>query len=690
MFSFQAPETPRANAPRRLELLRRLNQITQQRYNLERTASTDHTKKEPSNTRRPGTSRHHSSLINRAETRTQEKHRRSRTVKSDPAPRGDFVDLDLIRDTERPQTHTNGGKGRHHAFSNGRGGDVEIVGMEKSTAHTRDASRKKQTGQQLLNSSRGAPSARRNTAISIDLDAIPDDVESGALEVMHPDSTIGGRESTKMVSPSPNSGTRGSARVRTPSVLLSSHPGEKVPSMAKSAASKNKQVAYCLRIVKEMLRLKDAFGFSKPIDQLWSVDQLPGYFDIIRNPMDLDTVRRRLESGFYLSAPGKQEVEEVTFDADKFSTDMRLIFTNARSYNREGDIFYDAATRLLEKFESKMKTLPTVEQLFAQAAKKNKKRKKVVAGNPAEGSKRPDATKRRKGSSIAVDGKGISKQSVTKKKGGHPSSGKSRSAGGGSLSRKKDIKAGTADQRDTESMSVVDLESRLRALKRQSVLSRAASPASSPAAGGGSYMAQAQALYKVPMTYEEKVQLSENVSKLPPDKLSKIVALATRYKKDSMEVNKNEEIELDIDTMNNKTLREMEAYVNQILYRRKKGVPGNAANADIYQMSSTQLIAEIEKLSSVLRKRTKGKSKELANIENKKGEKSFYDSDSSSDSGDSDGSNSSGYESSSEESSEDELGADQMRRRREQNLAHQAMRAAGTPLPSPPYHNEGG
>lgn len=493
-------------------------------------------------------------------------------------------------------------------------------------------------------------------------------------------------------SSSPSIAARGSSRVRTPSILLSSHPGEKVQALHRSAASKNKQVAYCLRIVKDMLRLKDGFGFSKPIDQLWSVDQLPGYFEMVTNPMDLDTVRQRLESGYYLSTPGKDEVEEVLFGVEAFSVDMRLIFKNAQTYNRAGDVFFEAATRLREKFEARIAQMPSLEQFAVQAAKKNKKRKKMHGASVGEKEKKGESAKARKGGSAGHTHSHGQKAGGSKKKAINRSGGKSKASGNATTGKKKSGKAEGVSQ-EAGSMSVQDMEARLSALKRHQALTEAGSPASSPAAGGASYMAQAQALYHIPMTYAEKVQLSENVSQLPAEKLSKIIALATKNQASSMEVNNNEEIELDIDSMDNKTLREMEAYVNQTLFRRKKNLPGNMPNGDVFKMSKGEVAAEIEKLSLRLKQFYKGNGKSSGGGDGHgKKNRSFYDSDSSSDSDDSDGSDSSDESSSDDsDSSGDESEVESMKRRRERNLAHQqAMQAAGTPLPSPPYKGSNG
>lgn len=490
----------------------------------------------------------------------------------------------------------------------------------------------------------------------------------------------------------PAIGQRGSGRVRTPSVLLSSHPGEKIPPLKPNAASKNRQVAYCLRIVKDMLRLKDGFGFSKPINQLWAIDQLPGYFDLITHPMDLDSVRQRLESGHYLTSPGKEEVEIVSFDAAAFSKDMRLIFNNAHTYNRPGDIFYEAAKRLSDKFETKMAQMPSLEQLAAQAAKKNKKRKKGQSGF-ADGGKKADSGKRRKSGEAGGGGQPKSRP-PSKKKAPAGGGSKARTPAAGTSRKKTGAKSAPVAAKNVDSMSAEELEARLRALERQRAVTQPGSPAAS-STGLSSYMAEAQALYSIRATEEEVIELSQSIFKLPPEKIKKVIAMASKNQNASVEVTKDEEIVLDFESMNNTTLRDIQALVKQTLYRNKKGPIESGPNGDVYQMDHSRVLEEMDKVKAAQRRRSKGKSSGNGNDKDKN-QRSFYDSESSSDSDDdSDGSGSEsddeGSSSGDSDSSDDESGSDYMRKTRERNLAHQqAMQAAGTPLPSPPYQNHGG
>ena len=59
-----------------------------------------------------------------------------------------------------------------------------------------------------------------------------------------------------------------------------------------------------------------------PIDQLWPIEALPNYFNIVKVPMDLGTIKAKLESGHYGDNPSK------------FATDVRSVlpFRNAGGY----------------------------------------------------------------------------------------------------------------------------------------------------------------------------------------------------------------------------------------------------------------------------------------------------------------------------------------------------------------------
>ena len=71
---------------------------------------------------------------------------------------------------------------------------------------------------------------------------------------------------------------------------------------------------------------------------------LPDYWEIVNNPMDLGTVRQRLESGCYLSI-------------SELSEDVELVFKNAMMYNPRSHPVHSAASRLLEEWRQSLKRI---------------------------------------------------------------------------------------------------------------------------------------------------------------------------------------------------------------------------------------------------------------------------------------------------------------------------------------------
>jgi hypothetical protein len=75
--------------------------------------------------------------------------------------------------------------------------------------------------------------------------------------------------------------------------------------------------------------------FTEPVDP--ERDGAPGYFDIVKRPMDLTTVRQRLQNNEYLTV----------FD---WKEDVLLTFSNAMRYNRKGSPIFRMAAELQNLF----------------------------------------------------------------------------------------------------------------------------------------------------------------------------------------------------------------------------------------------------------------------------------------------------------------------------------------------------
>ena len=74
----------------------------------------------------------------------------------------------------------------------------------------------------------------------------------------------------------------------------------------------------CLEVMDKLCSRKTSQMFANPVDPVR--DSCPNYFDIVKTPMDLGTVRRKLNDGQYKSV------------AD-WKSDVNLIWSNSNAYN---------------------------------------------------------------------------------------------------------------------------------------------------------------------------------------------------------------------------------------------------------------------------------------------------------------------------------------------------------------------
>ncbi|XP_058198117.1 histone acetyltransferase GCN5-like isoform X2 [Rhododendron vialii] len=107
-----------------------------------------------------------------------------------------------------------------------------------------------------------------------------------------------------------------------------------------SASNQKFWTAFMHSLLKAMNDHPDAWPFKEPVD----ARDVPDYYDIIKDPMDLKTMSKRVESEQYY----------VTFEM--FVADVRRMFANARTYNSPETIYYKCASRHEAHFSSKVQS----------------------------------------------------------------------------------------------------------------------------------------------------------------------------------------------------------------------------------------------------------------------------------------------------------------------------------------------
>lgn len=162
----------------------------------------------------------------------------------------------------------------------------------------------------------------------------------------------------------------------------------------------------------------------------------------------------------------------------------------------------------------------------------------------------------------------------------------------------------------------------------------------------------------VPMTYDEKRQLSLDINKLPGDKLGRVVVII-QSKEPQLKDSNPDELEIDFEQLKPATLRELEKYVASCLKKKPRKPYTRQAITRLEPTAAKQeeLEKRLESVSGALAsvshttRKTPAQKKEMSSKRDGTGPSRLSDSSSSSESSESDSSGSSSDSSDSDEMS---------------------------------------
>ena len=285
----------------------------------------------------------------------------------------------------------------------------------------------------------------------------------------------------------------------------------------------------------ESLMSKDTFKwFCSPVDA--EKLGLADYHQIIGTPMDLGTVVDKLKRSAYESIQG-------VFD------DIELTFQNAIHYNPRGHAVYRKATDLLDWFQEE----------FERTFKVERPRAMNKLGEPML----VPPTMSRIGKRARVP-KVTFVPDVT------PVLKRKRSTSSLEMKRKRSPESSPRPRRKSTSQKHLDDDSasELKKLREQvrklsnhltrmgsavmenSMLEEAEKPKAKPKA----------AKKEKTFTFDEKQRLGSDIHRLPGNKIAKIIEII-QTNGDKLLQNEEGEVELDIDSLKNSTLRKLKTYV---------------------------------------------------------------------------------------------------------------------------------
>lgn len=99
---------------------------------------------------------------------------------------------------------------------------------------------------------------------------------------------------------------------------------------------------HCTSLLNTLTNHKYGYVFNEPVDPV--ALGVPDYFTVITSPMDLGTIKAKLQDSVYSSPL-------------EFASDVRLTFANALKYNPPGDVVHKMAKTLSKVFENKWKRI---------------------------------------------------------------------------------------------------------------------------------------------------------------------------------------------------------------------------------------------------------------------------------------------------------------------------------------------
>ncbi|XP_022057061.1 bromodomain-containing protein 3-like isoform X1 [Acanthochromis polyacanthus] len=284
---------------------------------------------------------------------------------------------------------------------------------------------------------------------------------------------------------------------------------EESPQQGTAHGGLSEQLKYCNDVLKEMLSKKHmayAWPFYKPVDV--RALELHDYHDIIKYPMDLSTVKKKLNGGEYQ-------------DAQAFAADVRLIFSNCYKYNPSEHSVVSMARKLQGVFEQSFAKMPdeSVESMSTKSS--------GLSGSDSSSLEKSQLAEER-----ATHHRILQQQLQT-------------------VPQQLD---GPVRKPKKEKDKYEKVNSMKNSSSRRSL---------------GGCKNWDSGIECLPMTYDEKHQLSLDINRLPGMKLARVVHII-QTREPSMGNASPDEIEIDFEILKPSTLRELEQYVKSCLYKRFK------------------------------------------------------------------------------------------------------------------------
>ncbi|XP_054458737.1 bromodomain testis-specific protein isoform X2 [Anoplopoma fimbria] len=332
-------------------------------------------------------------------------------------------------------------------------------------------------------------------------------------------------------------------------------PKKDLPAFEGKKTRLSEQLRCCNDILKEMLSKRHyaySWPFYTPVDAV--AFGLHDYHDVIKQPMDLSTIRRKMDQREYANAK-------------EFAADVRLMFSNCYKYNPPTHEVVNMARKLQEVFEARYLKVPQEEccPIPHQRVDKEEKDRAQSSTSESESSSLAESSSEEVAMQLANLEEQLKAVRDELKR----------------LTKEPLIKPKKKDKLKREKRAKEKDIARLKhkSSKYKSAVKKMAKHKSSTLHDSRHNTHEVTLTCEddassIPVTYQEKKQLKLDINKLPGDKLGKLVNII-HARESCLRDSTLEEIEVDFEVLKPSTLRALQRFVAACLRKCSEDVRKN-------------------------------------------------------------------------------------------------------------------
>lgn len=375
---------------------------------------------------------------------------------------------------------------------------------------------------------------------------------------------------------------------------VSAGAGAGAGNVIRRASSPSGSLTFCSSVLRELMKKTNShlnWPFLMPVDPV-SLN-IPDYFEVVKQPMDLGTIRKKLDTGMYARS-------------DQFEADVRLVFGNCYTYNPAESDVCRMAHELEAIFDLKMsqKPAPKSHSNTSAASSAASSSASLPSNNhnhshhnshfiPSSASQLIpglDSLEDESEKILAINHQIQILQSelnyllLNRKSSSSSASGVSI----GTLNKQNSAgnKAAATKKKNSNPAAPSALSSSGVANNNKTSSSTATAPTFGP---------------NEDMTFDEKRQLSEDVSNLPQENMMRVLEIIQECMPNLHSNGDSDVIELDIEALDLRTLRALQSYIWTCLNpngKKRKANSGNTKSSAAAASSSQKKTKQEESIQN--------------------------------------------------------------------------------------------